>query len=240
MVNVRGRLLERPTVKYGERSEIPVIDHKGRWNMRHKIVFSSQRLENWGVLRIVRGPDGSQKDQESFRLSFGEFLKILNYTLGKNVVTKVTKSWTTTIRKGNEDALVESFETCQEAGIRFLLIVLPDNDAGTYKKIKRLGDVDHGISTVCVLGEGRKFYKHDATQYYANVALKINLKIGGVNHILANQTSLYETTMVIGIDVTHPSPGPTKKTAPSVAAMVASVDDEVLSISSMPPIRRHS
>ncbi|KAF6224562.1 hypothetical protein HO173_013002 [Letharia columbiana] len=33
--------------------------------------------------------------------------------------------------------------------------------------------------------------------------------------------------MVIGIDVTHPSPGPAKRTALSVAAMVANVDNEL-------------
>ena len=34
--------------------------------------------------------------------------------------------------------------------------------------------------------------------------------------------------MVAGIDVTYPFPGPTKKTAPSVVAMLVRVDKEVL------------
>ena len=208
--------------------------------MANKTVFQSQRLQNWGVLRIVRSPDRVQGEQELFKQTFNGFVDTLEGTLGKDQVTSTPKFLVLTVHRGNEEILREHFVAFQKEGIRFLLIVLPDNDASTYKQIKRLGDVDYGISTVCVLGEDEKFYKqhHSVVAYYANVALKINLKLGGINHTLRNHTALYETTMVIGIDVTHPSPGPTKKTAPSVAAMVASVDKEVLPSSHPPPILR--
>ena len=132
--------------------------------------------------------------------------------------------------RGVETALEEAFVECERKDTRLIVIVLPSDDPGLYKSIKRLGDTKYGIHTVCVLGNGKKFYKEidKATQYYANIALKINLKLGGINHTLKDTTPLYQTTMVIGIDVTHPSPGPSKRTAPSVAAMVASVDDQVL------------
>ena len=57
---------------------------------------------------------------------------------------------------------------------------------------------------------------------------KINLKLGGINHILDDDSYglIYEgETMVVGIDVTHPPPG--NDGAPSVAAMVASQDKEL-------------
>jgi hypothetical protein len=63
-------------------------------------------------------------------------------------------------------------------------------------------------------------------QYFGNVALKFNLKAGGINHTLDGpRLGLISEgeTMVVGLDVTHPSPG-SKDTAPSVAAIVASVD----------------
>lgn len=64
-------------------------------------------------------------------------------------------------------------------------------------------------------------------QYFANVALKINLKAGGMNTIVEPVTKLgivcNGQTMVVGFDVTHPQPGAIKS-APSVAGMVASVD----------------
>ncbi|KAJ4193059.1 hypothetical protein NW759_016602 [Fusarium solani] len=63
-------------------------------------------------------------------------------------------------------------------------------------------------------------------QYFANVALKFNLKLGGNNQLLDKQRLGIineDKTMVVGIDVTHPSPGSSSR-APSIAGMVASVD----------------
>lgn len=85
-----------------------------------------------------------------------------------------------------------------------------------------------------MVGTGRTFYntaKFDngefrSTQYNANVALKVNIKKGGMNHVLQDDQLGFISkgkTMVVGIDVTHPSPG-SGNSAPSVAAMVASSD----------------
>ncbi len=70
--------------------------------------------------------------------------------------------------------------------------------------MKFWGDVKFGIHSVCVLAE--KLDK--GAQYYANVALKFNLKCGGVNQLLPKQLGFLnnEDTMVVGIDVTHPAP----------------------------------
>ena len=57
---------------------------------------------------------------------------------------------------------------------------------------------------------------------------KINLKLGGTNHILHEKSYgpiFKDKTMVVGIDVTHPAPG--EDGAPSVAAVVASRDDHL-------------
>ena len=60
----------------------------------------------------------------------------------------------------------------------------------------------------------------------ANVALKVNLKLGGTNQRL-NPADLgflrHGNTIVVGLDVTHPRPGSVKGT-PSIAGIVASVD----------------
>lgn len=111
------------------------------------------------------------------------------------------------------------------AGNQLLVIILPDVDAPLYKRVKTLADQTYGLHTICCVGQ--KLAKdRGRDQYIANVALKINLKIGGINQILEPRNLHVvdqNKTMVLGIDVTHPSPG-SAKNAPSVAAMVASVD----------------
>lgn len=234
MVTVQGRVLKKPAIIYQNGSVSPYIDGRARWNLRHvSQMFKSGQLEKWAILRITRDARDPKGEKSKFEETLHGFLRTLRQILGGNNVSEPVESWRKTIDKGDDAALEQDFMHCKNKGIHLLLIVLPDNDASTYKHIKKLGDIDHGINTVCVLGDSttQKFYKtpvKNAVQYFANVALKINLKLGGINHILRDHTPLYNNTMVIGIDVTHPSPGPTKRTAPSVAAMVASVDNEVL------------
>lgn len=59
------------------------------------------------------------------------------------------------------------------------------------------------------------------------VSLKFNTKLGGVNHVLHPDNMKWlkaASTMVCGMDVTHPGPASAKGT-PSIAGVVASIDD---------------
>ncbi|KAL8960845.1 MAG: hypothetical protein Q9193_002514 [Seirophora villosa] len=62
--------------------------------------------------------------------------------------------------------------------------------------------------------------------YWANIAHKFNLKLGGINQSLARDRlgPLSDgKAMLVGMDVTHPSPGSVEG-APSIAGVVASID----------------
>ena len=60
-------------------------------------------------------------------------------------------------------------------------------------------------------------------QYLANVALKINVKVGGRNTVLVDAISRRiplvsdRPTIIFGADVTHPHPG--EDSSPSIAAV---------------------
>jgi eukaryotic translation initiation factor 2C len=105
---------------------------------------------------------------------------------------------------------------------KFLLVLLPNQNALLYDSIKTLLDCELGVpSQFCV---GSKFAK-TSDQYFANVAMKINQKLGGVNHTvdIKRMAPLDVHTIIFGVDVTHPSPG-SAETAPSIAGVVASID----------------
>jgi eukaryotic translation initiation factor 2C len=108
---------------------------------------------------------------------------------------------------------------------KFVLCILPFNDVAIYNSIKTICDTKAGIHTVCCVGS--KIMKDNRQdQYFGNVSLKFNLKAGGINQTLepAKLGVISEgKTMVVGLDVTHPSPG-SKESAPSVAGIVASID----------------
>ncbi|CAG8983838.1 hypothetical protein HYALB_00005476 [Hymenoscyphus albidus] len=100
-----------------------------------------------------------------------------------------------------------------------------------YAEIKRWGDCVIGIPTVCCLGEkicGDKV----SCGMSANLCLKLNAKLKGVNHQLRRNvtavdkfygaTEVPKNTMLVGADVTHPKNG--DDGCPSIAGIVATDD----------------
>jgi eukaryotic translation initiation factor 2C len=122
-----------------------------------------------------------------------------------------------------DEAIHRFCHSTVKAPPQLILVILPRIDTTIYNRVKYACDVKEGILNVCVIAS--KFGNANS-QYFANVALKVNLKLGGRNQSLDNSKLgilAHGKTMVVGIDVTHPSPG-SSSNAPSVAAIVASVD----------------
>ncbi|KAL6509670.1 argonaute 1 [Orobanche gracilis] len=106
-----------------------------------------------------------------------------------------------------------------------LIVVLPDNNGPLYGELKRICETDLGTVSQCCLS---KHVYRMSKQYLANVALKINVKVGGRNTVLVDALSRRmplvsdRPTIIFGADVTHPHPD--EDSSPSIAAVVASQD----------------
>ena len=89
---------------------------------------------------------------------------------------------------------------------QLFFIVLPKANTALHKAIKKWADTEVGVQTLCMVKRNLEAQR-GADQYLANIALEVNLKLGGINH-MANTDSLGITekgkTMLLGIDVTHP------------------------------------
>ncbi|KAK0486559.1 argonaute-like protein [Armillaria novae-zelandiae] len=122
----------------------------------------------------------------------------------------------------------------------FILVLLMHTDNFIYPGVKRIGDSELGLQTVTMQLEKAMRDQNKQDQYLSNVALKVNTKLGGINHKLENQHMTWlrkKKTMMVGIDVTHPGPG-TKFGTPSIAAVVASVDDDFVQFPASMRIQR--
>jgi len=107
-------------------------------------------------------------------------------------------------------------------GLQLVIAVLPGIGKHLYPEIKRVGDHVLGIPTQCVQ---LKHVQQAKPQVCANISLKLNAKLGGINHIIdrSEQSPVFrKPTIVFGADVTHPSS--TESGIPSVAAVVASMN----------------
>lgn len=223
LLTVHGRILHPPPVRYARNNVQMPSD--GQWNMaRVTFTKTGKRLSRWAVVRVG---DGAAND--------GDFKRVLDafcVALVQNGVT-ADRPIPTDYRSNNTpEDISATLKSIAGLKCELVLVFLPQfNMDEAYKIIKTLGDVELGLSTVC-LKHGTVFPSRGDRdparnlQLFANVALKFNLKLGGINQHM-DPTKLHfiqgGKTMLVGLDVTHPSPG-SARTAKSVAAMVASTD----------------
>lgn len=183
-------------------------------------------LQKWTYLGLSLPHKACLDPTELNQIIVKEFVPALQ-NLGMKV--SVPANFRVVSLKNEEDDILEDFiKGASISGQQMIFIVLPDSNTRLYNRIKFLTEVKHGIHSVCCLAEklGRPKMRD---QYLGNIALKVNLRKGGTNQI-ADASSLSfireDKTMVVGIDVTHPSPDSTIG-APSVAGMVASIDQNL-------------
>jgi eukaryotic translation initiation factor 2C len=229
MVAVPARVLAGPPVKYGKGKA--AITRFGSWNMQLTQFSTPTVLPSWTYLWLsfegFRDAWSDHKQVENTMNAFAAKMREVGITAGQYTpglrITLATHEIEAQI-----DTIIHRFVSHpSRAPPKLLLVILPKADTAIYNRIKFACDVKEGLLNVCVIGS--KFAKDSNDQYFANVALKINLKLGGRNQLLDNPklgVISEGKTMVVGIDVTHPSPGSSSK-APSIAAIVASIDQRL-------------
>lgn len=106
----------------------------------------------------------------------------------------------------------------------FDLIIMVVRDSGPdYANVKQAAELTVGCLTQCI--KARTMYKALNPATVGNILLKINAKLNGLNHCLRSKPPcLSRPCMIMGADVTHPSPDATG--VPSVAAVTASHDPQ--------------
>jgi len=220
MISANARVLPPPRLFYGNRS--PAQPRNGAWNMKGKKFFAPRPLCSWSVINWCGS--GNTRTVEYF-------IQSLCRALADNGMRVFQK--TPPILLGNRDfddastlrSMQEAFAAAQQTATgpikqcQLILCVKPDDRGFHYAAIKRASDLKLGVPSQCVL---QKHVNKAQAQYCSNLSLKINAKIGGTNVIAARLPKLDKPTIIFGADVTHAATD--DETAPSIAAVVASVD----------------
>lgn len=84
------------------------------------------------------------------------------------------------------------------------------------------------LSLVVMLAEKSIGNQRGLQQYLANIGLKVNVKLGGINSVVAEPLFRKSKWMMLGGDVSHPSPGQLRMNPPppSFSALSASWDKD--------------
>jgi hypothetical protein len=234
MLTVHGRILVAPTVQYAKKKTPRLIN--GSWNCADQAFVRGGKFTSWtSCILDLPGQTAVPYDDPEGNVStvLTNHLKheLVQYGLIMGEYKGARKRTLSPLNMANRDAnnkiLDEIFFRLEANRIPLVFIVLPNDDKWLYARIKYYGDTKYGIHTICSIGS-KLASERGQPMYIGNLALKFNLKGGGVNHQVANTLAnpLDAHTMLMGIDVTHPSPG-SAKGAPSIATAVASRDREL-------------
>lgn len=190
-----------------------------------KIYKPGNHIQRWSYMNIC--PNQNSAVSSDVPRNFVEFMQTMGIKINAEPTLPPKDSMSVDMAL-NGPGLERMFQWMKTNGVEFLLVILGVQDATLYNKVKTMADCTFGIHTSCVLGF--KFRKGQPG-YFANVALKWNLKAGGINHKLSEDVGILKEgkTMVVGYDVTHPTNMPSGKSdeAPSLVGLVATVDRDM-------------
>ena len=242
------RILPPPAISYRDAANSPRVQDAG-WNILNVNFLVGADMTNWAVLLVNENRTNEFQFQGTEDPELRVFLSAFfakctasGIRCANRSPPRILKADLPPVRQDTptRTKAIAAIATQLENALKnsrqkpsFVLVLLSGVDKFIYPGIKQLADVRLGVHTIhMLLPKARDARGNRQDQYFSNVALKVNAKLGGVNHKLDAASMVWLTgternklkTMVMGIDVTHPSPNSVPGT-PSIAAVVASVDD---------------
>jgi eukaryotic translation initiation factor 2C len=218
---VEGRVLDAPRLRYSEGTVEP---RNGSWWA--KKFLNGATIRKWRVVGVEIAHSLNSKIGDLIRMvscqwyqnkTRDNFFVAQLISLGKTSGMTFSPPEATIFISNQKAALERCFQ--QNKSLQLLLVVLPNNK-DSYFWVKQSAELTVGCLTQCVKCD--TLFKLSETTV-RNILLKINTKSNGLNHVVHDLKLVTdETCMVMGADVTHPSPQATA--IPSVVAVTASED----------------
>ncbi|CAD5220513.1 unnamed protein product [Bursaphelenchus xylophilus] len=222
MIETVGRVLPPPQISYGIQKQDIITPKDGAWPVEHQRLYVPAECLSYSIFALV-----NPKEQPVLQ-KFCQFLGQKAQQMGMNF-----PQWPEFVRYGRDVNDIERMfhQTARDyrsSGRQcdLVIVVLPSKNSDFYMTIKELSDMRYGVMSQCILF---KSTQRPSPATCANLVLKMNMKLGGVNsRLVADQiTAKYlvdRPVLVLGIDVTHPTQAEERIGMPSVAAVVGNLD----------------
>ncbi|XP_068658770.1 protein argonaute 4B-like [Aristolochia californica] len=212
---VDGRVLPPPKLKVGNGEDFQ--PRNGRWNFNNKKLVQAARVERWAIVNFSARCNLKALSQDLKKCGMQKGICIDDPT----AVCEEEMNMRRAPPIVRVDNMFEQLMSCLPGSPLFLLCVLPERkNSDIYGPWKRKCLSQFGVVTQCIAPQKVN------DQYLTNVLLKINAKLGGINSLLAVEHSpaiplvSKIPTLILGMDVSHGSPG--QSDVPSIAAVVSS------------------
>lgn len=219
-----ARVLPTPVLSYGTGSKSEdLTPSNGSWNMQHQKFFQPTTMTGWALL-VYDGVNIGQPEVDFIIQGLKSQADLLGIKgFNSNPPVSFPSAQVSDVHSHLLAAGGQVFRQTKAAP-SLIVVVMPRNSAKLYQAVKHFGDVKRGVATQCLLGSKAKT---GCAQYFANVWLKINAKLGGINSVLAPSTHKFlsdsmNPVMIIGSKVMHPDV--LLRGHPSFPAVVSSID----------------
>ncbi|KAI5983309.1 argonaute-like protein [Pisolithus marmoratus] len=230
-INLPARVLPPPRMRYGQGSPQPVVNSRSRQLYASSSVrvdkrfFRPATIDRWIVVVYERQQHFTQQSAQDVINGLVQCCCDVGMRVNDTNPMVTWQNSQGRIADQLRQAGNECFQKTQQRPT-LVVVILPDNANDIYTAVKHFGDVTVGVATQCM--KSSKCYRAKA-QYYANVCLKINVKLGGINTIPDPQsvsilTDPRNPTIVMGADVIHRAPGSEGRL--SFTALVGNVDSD--------------
>ncbi|KAK0493443.1 argonaute-like protein [Armillaria luteobubalina] len=225
-MEIPARMISAPELKYGQGSkQATVRPRDGAWNMVDKKFSKPMSLGHWIVVIFMQQNRFSPDDAKRTITGLVQGCEAVGMAVPEKQPSFFYKNPQSNVDQSIFDAVAQN-RAERKTTPTFIVCILPDgSNADLYTAVKHCGDIKRGVANQCLrVGKCR----NAKMQYWANVALKINAKLGGVNVIPDPKSAPIISdprtpTIVMGADVMHPAPG---SQSPSYASVVASIDSD--------------
>ncbi|XP_061995215.1 protein argonaute 7 isoform X1 [Rosa rugosa] len=229
MTRLNGRILQPPKLKLGDGGHVTDLipsRHDRQWNLLDSHVFEGTCIERWALISFGGTPE-QKHCIPKFIHQLSQRCEQLGIFLNKNTI--VSPQFEPSQVLNNVSLLESKIKKIQRAAsnnLQLLICVMERKHKG-YADLKRIADTGVGVLTQCCLYSN---LCRLSSQFLANLALKINAKVGGCTVSLYNSLPSQiprllqsdEPVIFMGADVTHPHP--LDDFSPSVAAVVGSMN----------------
>ncbi|KAE9601850.1 hypothetical protein Lal_00040839 [Lupinus albus] len=222
--SVEARVLPAPWLKYNDTGrEKEYLPQVGLWNMMNKKVVNGSTVKYWACINFSRSVQESTA--RGFCQQLVQMCQITGMEFSQDPVIPIYSARSDLVKKALKHVHSAALDKLGGKELELLIAILPDSNGSLYGDLKRICETDLGLISQCCL---TKYVFKINRQYLANVALKINVKLGGRNTVLLDALSWRIPlvsdipTIIFGADVTHPESG--EDSSPSIAAVVASQD----------------
>lgn len=237
-MKVEATKLVAPMLRYGTGGKFSAGN--GRWNLHNRTFVTPMTIKSWALIYLPGREDipaqfSATAYADNIRVQWGKCgLKV---PMGNLPVLNWPKDG---YKPASAVSVVESAialaRTTFKLDPNLLLFILPEDsfNAVNYREIKRELNITRGIASQVLLNTKIHRNSEDSAkmQYLANIAMKVNVKLGGLNCI-SDENFFFgrpgsKRTMVLGADITHADSedlkDKTKEPPPSYAALVGTWD----------------